>query len=110
MDFEKLHLIKRDARVLKAYLFNENDINDWTKLIVIYNIYLFMLHYFIIYMFVDYFQYSQNNFNDDYRKTFIMFFVICNLQNTYKYFILNVSKIDYNLGNSIYKNTNEYFI
>jgi hypothetical protein len=110
MDFEKLYLIKRDARVLKEYLFNENDINNWMKLIVIYNIYLFMVHYFIIYMFVDYFQYSQNNFNDDYRKTFIMFFVLCNLQNTYKYFILNVSKIDYNLGYSFYKNTNEYFI
>jgi hypothetical protein len=110
MNFEKLNLIKRDSRELKAYLFDENDINDWTKIIIIYNIYLFMVHYFIIYMFVDYFKYSQNSFNEDYRKIFMMFFILCNLQNTYKYFILNVSKIDYKLGTRFYKNTNEYFI
>ena len=36
-DITKYQLIKRDIRELKSYLFTDNDINNWNKLIVIYN-------------------------------------------------------------------------
>ena len=33
-------LIKRDIRALRNTLFGENDINDWSKIIILYNIFL----------------------------------------------------------------------
>jgi hypothetical protein len=110
MDFEKFQLIKRDCRELRSLLFGYNIINDWQKLIVIYNIYLFISHIYVLYMFTDYFGHSTNSFEDDFKKIFITFFVICNLQNTYRYFILNIAKLNYRLAKSMYNNTNEYFI
>lgn len=109
-DIKKYQLIKRDIRELKGYLFTDNDINDWNKLIVIYNFYLFLSHLYVLYVLIDVLSISQNSFNSEYKQIFLMFFVLCNLQNTYRYFIMNVSKINYNLANNLYANTKEYFI
>ena len=109
-DYEKFQLIKRDSRELRTYLFSDNDINEWTKLIIIYNIYLFFSHFYVLYVFAEYFSNNNKSFNEDYKKIFMLFFILCNTQNNYRYFILNVSKIDVKLANSFYKNTNEYFI
>ena len=106
----KYQLIKRDIRELKGYLFTENDINDWNKLIIIYNFYLFFSHLYVLYVLVDVLSKNQKSFNSEFRQIFLMFFVICNLQNNYRYFILNVSKINYNLASNLYSNTKEYFI
>jgi len=104
-DITKYQLIKRDIRELKSYLFTDNDINNWNKLIVIYNFYLFFSHLYVLYVLVDVLSKSNQSFYDEYRKIFLMFFVLCNLQNTYRYFIINVSKINYNLANILYSNT-----
>jgi hypothetical protein len=109
-NIEKYQLIRRDIRELKVYLFTDNDINDWNKLIVIYNFYLFLSHLYVLYVLVNVLSKSDKSFNSEYRQIFLMFFVLCNLQNTYRYFIMNTSKINYNLANNLYKNTKEYFI
>jgi hypothetical protein len=110
MDLEKLQIIKRDVRTLRTYLFSNNNENDWMKLIIIYNIYIMISHMYILYTFADYFMYSKKTFQEDFKKIFILFFILCNAQNTYRYFILNVSKVNTQLADSLYKNTKEYFI
>jgi hypothetical protein len=109
-NIRKYQLIKKDIGELKSYLFTDNDINDWNKLIVIYNFYLFFSHLYVLYVITDVLSKSQKSFNSEYKQIFLMFFVLCNLQNTYRYFIMNVSKINYNLANNLYSNTKEYFI
>ena len=110
IDIQNFALLKRDVRALKAYLFTDNDINGWRKLIIIYNMYLLISHMYVLYKFAEYFSYSDKSFSEDFKKVFMLFFVICNLQNTYRYGILNVSKIDPFLANDMYKHSKEYFV
>jgi hypothetical protein len=105
-----LTLVKKDFRELRTYIFNENDINNWDKIIILYNFYLFFNHLYILYILFDYISHSKESFTNDFKSIYLFFFILCNLKNSYLYFILNVSKMDVNLGNSIYNNTKEYFI
>jgi hypothetical protein len=106
----KLQLIKRDVRDIKKYIFEDNDLNNWCKLIIVYNFYLFYSHMYILQQIAIYMMDSKNSFSDDFKKIYMFFFILCNLRSTYLYFILNVGKIDYNLSMRFYKNTKEYFI
>ena len=110
LTISKLKLIKYDITVLKKHLFTNNDINDWYKLIIIYNFYLIVAHIYIMYSISIYMAHSTTSFNKDFMKTYLFFFIMCNLQSSYRYFIINVSKIDPLLANSLYGNTKEYFI
>ena len=103
-------LIKRDVRALKKYIVYDDNINNWTKIIVIYNFYLFLNHLCGIFLLMNNLVKSNGDFKDEYKKIFMFFFYLCNLKNSYLYFILNVSKIDNNLANSFYSNTKKYFI
>jgi hypothetical protein len=103
-------LIKKDIGVLKQYIFKDNDINDWSKIIIIYNFYLIFNHLYFIYNFIEYMGKNNHNFILQFRNIYIFFYMLCNLKNSYLYFILNVYKIDKNLADSLYKNTKEYFI
>jgi hypothetical protein len=110
LTINKLQLIKKDITILKKHLFTDNDINDWNKLIIIYNFYLILAHIYIMYNIAIYMVDSTASFSQDFMKTYLFFFIMCNLQNSYRYFILNISKIDYTLANNLYSNTKEYFI
>jgi hypothetical protein len=104
-------LIKRDFRTLKDFIFKDNNINDWDKIIIIYNLYLIFNHLYIAYYLIDYI--SKNNNNNiilQFRDVYIFFFILCNLKNSYLYCIFNISKIDKKLANSFYTNTKEYFV
>jgi hypothetical protein len=103
-------LIRRDIRELKSYLFQDNDINDWDKIIVIYNFYLFYSHFYILYNLMNYINHNNTNLLDQYKSIYLFFFILCNIRNSYLYFILNVSKINNNLANSLYNNTKKYFL
>lgn len=105
-----LTLVKKDFKELKTYIFSENDINDWDKIIIIYNFYLFFSHLYIAYVLMDIISHDNSSFKSQFINVYIFFFTLCNLKNSYAYFILNVSKINYNLANNLYKNTHEYFI
>jgi len=106
-----LSLIKRDFRELRSYVFGENDINDWDRLIIIYNLYLFFNHLYILYALIDYISKDKNqSFLNQFKNIYLFFFILCNVRTSYFYFIYNVAKINKNLSDSFYKNTKEYFI
>jgi hypothetical protein len=106
----KFQLIKRDIRALKKHIVYNNDISDWMKIVIIYNTYLIFNHLNLIYKLTNYFINNNGSFNDQYKKIFLFFFLLCNTRNSYLYFILNVSKIDYNLANNLYSNSKEFFV
>jgi len=106
----ELTLIRNDFRELRGFLFEENNINDWDKIIVIYNIYLFFNHVYMLYYLLDNIMKNNISFTQQFKIIYLFFFLLCNLKNSYLYFILNVNKIDSKLANSLYHNTKKYFI
>ena len=61
---------------------------------------------------LKWYQTNDNNteFGHQFKNIYIFFFILCNLKNSYGYFILNVHKIDPKLANSFFKNTHHYFL
>jgi len=108
-NYNNFQLIKKDIKTLKNYIIKDNDINDWNKIIIIYNFYLIFNHLYIVYYLIDHIS-KDNNIVIQFGNIYIFFFILCNLRNSYLYCILNISKIDKNLANSLYKNTKEYFV
>ena len=105
-------LIRQDFKELKIILFTENNVNDWNKIIIIYNLYLFFNHLYITYLLMDYISKDKTpkNFSNDFKNIYVFFFILCNLKNAYAYFIYNVSKVDPKLSLNILNHTKEYFI
>ena len=103
-------LIKRDIRILKKHIVYNDNINNWSKIIIIYNAYLVFNQLYALYKIMYFLINNNKNFNDQYRKIFLFFFLLCNLKNSYIYLIINISKIDYNLASSLYNNSKQYFI
>jgi hypothetical protein len=106
INYNNFQLIK----TLKNYIIKDNDINDWNKIIIIYNIYLIINHLYIAYLLIEHISKDTNNFILQFSNIYVFFFILCNLKNSYLYCILNISKIDRNLANSLYENTKEYFV
>lgn len=104
-------LIRADFRLLKKDLFTENSINDWDKIIIIYNLYLFFNNLFLLYNLITIISNDKStNFVDQFKNVYLLFFVMCSIKSSYAYFILNVSKINPNLAYSFLKNSHKYFI
>lgn len=99
----EFQLIKRDIRALKKSIIS-NDENNWRKAIIIFNFYLFFYHLYVLYELT-----SQFNKTSNIGYIYVYFYVLCNTRNLYLYLILNISKLDEPLGESMYKNTKEYF-
>lgn len=111
VDNQNFQLIKRDFRELKKDLFQENNINDWDKIIIIYNIYLFYSQIFILYKMLDFISKDTNDdFVNNFKNIYIFFYILCCVKNLYANFIYNVSKINLPLAISFLKNTHKYFI
>lgn len=106
----ELALIRNDFRTLRGFLFSENNVNDWDKIIVLYNIYLFFNHIYMLYYLLDTINKDKSSFIEQFKLIYLFFFLLCNLKNSYLYFILNVNRIDSKLANSFYHNTKEYFM
>ncbi len=106
----ELVLVRNDIRQLRAYIFQENNINDWDKVIIMYNFYLFCNHLYILYNLFSYITLDKKaSFSQQFKHIYMFFFILCNLKNSYMYFILNVSKIDMALANNLYAHTKDYF-
>jgi hypothetical protein len=109
MDITQFQIIKRDLRQLKTYIF-DNTINEWTKVIVIYNMILFFNQVQIAYVLLDSLVRDTNTqFINQFKNVYLFFFLLCNIRNSYLYFIVNVSKINKELASNLYSNTKEYF-
>lgn len=113
LNVNNFQLIRKDFKDLKIILFSENNVNDWDKIIIIYNLYLFFNHLYITYLLMDYISKDKTpstNYIHQFKNIYIFFFILCNLKNAYAYFIYNVSKIDPKLSLNILNHTKEYFI
>jgi hypothetical protein len=106
----KFQLVKGNIKELKNYLFNNNDINDWRKIIIVYNFYLFFSNLYIAYHLIDVLSKGDQNFITQFRNVYLFFFILCSVRTSYMYLIINISKIDATLGNNLYNNTKEYFM
>jgi len=104
---EKFKLIKRDLRTLRTNLFDENEINNWRKLIIIYSLYLLHLQIYLSYCIM---QYCNNSSNNNFKMVFLFFFLICNIRTSYMYSIVNVYKINQPLAHNLHTNLKEYFL
>jgi len=99
MDYDKFILIKRDTRALKKIIFDENDINDWHKIIILYNLYLIVNFYQLNFYLVDFLSANKNStFQDDFKHLYLLFFFLCSLKASYGYLIVNVNKVDNGLA------------
>jgi hypothetical protein len=105
-----MEVIQKDFRELKGFIVADNDVNNWDKIIVLYNIYLFFNHLQMLYYLMDYIRKDNLSFVEQFKTIYLFFFLLCNLRNSYLYFILNVTKIDKKLGSSFYENTKMYFM
>jgi hypothetical protein len=103
-------LIRSDFRELKVYIFKDDSINDWDKIILIYNFYLFVNHLYITYYLLDIITKDKSDFIHQFKNIYLFFFILCNLKNSYLYFIFNVSKIDKNLANRLFLHSKDYFM
>ena len=109
-DYKKLLLIKRDARELRSIIFGENDKNDWTKLIILYTMFLLYQHLYLVYHYMNIIAKSgPNNFRKDFINIFMFFYFITNLKGAYQGMIYSVAKVDYKLAHSMHGNMKEYF-
>jgi hypothetical protein len=105
---DKFKLIKRDLRTLRTNLFDENEINNWRKIIIIYSLYLLHLQMYLSYCIIQYCNNNRNN--NDFKMVFLFFFLICNIRTSYMYSIVNVYKINQPLANNLHSNLKEYFL
>ena len=100
-------LIKRDLRQVSKIIYEDNNINDWTKIILAYNIYLIFSQIMLVVYYINFFNElttSTNNF----KNTYLFFFLLCSLQNSYAYGILNINKVNPELATSLHHNMKNY--
>lgn len=109
LNSEKFQLIKRDARELKRYIVHVDEINDWDKIIVVYNIVLLFSNMYYLYNLLEYLSKDKMTFREQFIYIYVFFFCLCSMKDSYVYFIKNVSRIDPNLALSFHQNLHEYF-
>ena len=111
VDYNNFQLIKRDLRELRKNLFEEDKINEWDKIIIIYIISIFFNNLHILYNLIDIVSKdNNNNFQNQFKNIYILFIIILNIRSSYGYFINNIMKINPKLGMSIFNNTHKYFV
>jgi hypothetical protein len=106
----KQELIRRDLRQLRHTLFDDNEINNWRKIIIVYNLYLLYLHMYGAYYLINGNINNNNSNNKDIKNTFLFFFLLCNIRTSYMYMIMNVNKVDRPLAFNLHSNFKEYFM
>jgi hypothetical protein len=101
-------LIKRDLRQLSKIIYEDNNINDWTKIIIAYNIYLVFSQIMLIIYYINCFNNIVINSANNVKSTYLFFFLLCSLQNSYAYGILNVNKVNPELASNLHNNMKNY--
>jgi hypothetical protein len=100
-------LIKRDLRQVSKIIYEDNNINDWTKIIIAYNIYLIFSQTMLIIYYINYFNILINSTNN-FKNIYMFFFLLCSLQNSYAYGILNIHKVNPELALNLHNNMKNY--
>jgi hypothetical protein len=106
----EFRLIKKDFSNLRKDLFEENNINDWDKLIIIYNFYLLLNYVYFTYDLLNIVNKDNADFRTQFLSLYLFFYCFTSMQSCYLYFIKNVCKINYKLGLEIHQNLKDFFI
>lgn len=109
LNSNEFQLIKRDTRELQKILFTENDVNDWAKIIILYNIYLVYNQIMLAYSLFDILINDKSSFEKQFTKIYAFFFLLCSIKTSYLYFIYNLSKTDYDLSMKMHNNLKNFF-
>jgi hypothetical protein len=109
LNSDQFQLIKRDTRELQKILFTENDINDWAKIIILYNMYLVYNQIILAYSLFDFLINDKSSFEKQFTKIYAFFFLLCSIKTSYLYFIYNLSKTDYDLSMKMHNNLKNFF-
>lgn len=112
--YNNFQLVKANTRELHKYLVSDNEVNDWDKIIIIYNFYIFFSNLYIAYYLISMLTKNNNNNNNniiiEFRNVYLLLYILCSIRTSYLYLIKNVCKINLILGTNLYNNTNKYFI
>ena len=106
---EKYQLIKADVRELKREIISDNH-NNWDKIIIIYNFYIFYQFIYSSYLMLDYFEKTNAPFHTQYVQYYMFFYSICAIRHSYLYFIQNIARINVDLAVRMHNNLKEYFL
>jgi hypothetical protein len=106
----KLQLIKANLKELKQYIVDENELNNWDKIIIIYNFYIFFSNLYVAYYLINLLSKDNNNIVIQFRNVYLFFYILCSIRTTYLYLIKNICKINIKLGISLYNNSCNYFM
>jgi hypothetical protein len=109
LNSDEFQLIKRDTRELQKILFTENDVNDWAKIIILYNMYLVYNQIILAYSLFDFLINDKSSFEKQFTKIYAFFFLLCSIKTSYLYFIYNLSKTDYDLSMKMHNNLKNFF-
>ena len=101
-------LVKRDLRQVSKIIYEDNNIDDWTKIIIAYNIYLIFSQIMLVIYYINYFSNILSKSSNNFKNTYLFFFLLCSLQNSYGYGILNISKVNPELAFSLHNNMKNY--
>ena len=93
-------LVKRDLRQVSKIIYENNNVDNWTKIILVYNLYLVFSQILLVSYMINCLDINKFNL----RTTYLLFFIMCNLQNAYGYGIKNIHKINPSLANSLHEN------
>ena len=110
IDIQKFIIIKRDVTDLRKLILDNNNVNEWNKMIILYTIFLMYQHVFATYTMMNkVMKYDEYNFKRDFKNLYMLFFFICNLRVAYLYMIKSVLKVDKGLGVRLHSTMGEYF-
>jgi hypothetical protein len=110
IDIQKFIIIKRDVTDLRKLILDNNNVNEWNKMIILYTIFLIYQHVFATYTMMNkVMKHDEFNFKRDFKNLYMLFFFICNLRVSYLYMIKSVLKVDKELAVRLHSTMGEYF-
>ncbi len=110
LNIKEFQLIKKDFSVLRQDLFEENGINDWDKLIIIYNFCMLINYVYYTYSLLGVLYKDNSHFREQFLNVYLFFYCITSLNDCYLYFIKNVYRINPKLALQMHENLKEYFL
>ena len=64
-------LVKRDLRQVSKIIYENNNVDDWTKIILVYNLYLVFSHILLVSYMINCLNINKFNL----RTTYLLFFI-----------------------------------
>ena len=93
----KFRLVKHDLTIVRNHIIYGNEISDWKKIGILMNIFMFFEMAYVAFLMGN-------------SHPFLFMFSIVLMRSLYAQFILNIWRIDNQVGLSLLKNTAQFFV